>query len=120
MYEKRNVGKFGEIIAQRYLIQNNYEIIRNNFQCRAGEIDIIARDKKKKEIVFIEVKTRKNDLYGKPAESVNETKKNHIVKVARYFLHRYGLEKEFIRIDVIEIYINNNKTYKLNHIKQAF
>lgn len=120
MYKKQEVGKFGETVVQDYLIQNNYEIIEGNFNTRAGEIDIIARDIKKNEIVFIEVKTRNSNLYGTPAEAVNETKRNHIIKTARYFLHRYHLEEEFVRMDVVEVYVKSDKTYKLNHIIQAF
>jgi putative endonuclease len=120
MYKKQEVGKFGEAVVQDYLLQNNYKIIEKNFNTRAGEIDIIAKDIKKNEIVFIEVKTRNNDSYGTPAEAVNGIKRTHIIKTARYFLHRYHLEEEFVRIDVVEVYIKSNKTYKLNHIIQAF
>ena len=120
MNQKQITGKFGELEVQKYLMENNYIIMQNNFRCNFGEIDVIARDINKQEIVFIEVKTRNNNLYGKPAESINNIKKKHILKAVRYFLHRYNLEKEFIRIDVIEVYIDGNQNYNLNHIKQAF
>jgi len=119
MYQKHATGRFGESEVQKYLTQNNYIIILNNFRCRFGEIDIIARDMEKQELVFIEVKTRNNSLYGRPAESINKRKKRHILKTIQYFLHRYKLEEEFVRIDAIEVYINNGRCY-LNHIKQAF
>ena len=56
MYVNKETGKLGEDIAVHYLKQNGYVILDRNFECRQGEIDIIALDKK--EIVFIEVKTR--------------------------------------------------------------
>ena len=120
MYQKHVTGKFGETEAKKYLIQNNYIIIESNFRCKAGEIDIIAKDVEKNELVFLEVKTRNNMSYGKPAEAVTEIKRKHIFKAIRYFLHIYNLENEFVRIDVIEVYINADETYKLNHIKQVF
>ena len=46
--------------------------------CRQGEIDIIARDTLKKEIVFIEVKTRTSQKYGSPSEAVDEHKQKYI------------------------------------------
>ena len=68
MYIKKEIGEIGEKLATNYLIQNNYQIIKRNFTCRQGEIDIIAKDKIKKELTFIEVKTRTNFKYGLPSE----------------------------------------------------
>ena len=44
MYQRHITGKFGELEVQKYLMQNNYIIIENNFRCRSGEIDIIAAE----------------------------------------------------------------------------
>lgn len=110
------LGRAGEEEASQYLIKNGYKIIERNFLCKRGEIDIIAKDKN--EIVFIEVKTRKSIKYGLPAEAVNENKQKHIYKAAEYYLYQNKLEKEFVRIDVIEIYYKND-SYKINHIKKA-
>ena len=60
--------------TMEYLENNYYQIIEKNFYCRFGEIDIIAIDKKENELVFIEVKTRTNLLYGIPIEAVNYNK----------------------------------------------
>ena len=100
-----------------YLKQNGYVILDRNFECRQGEIDIIALDKK--EIVFIEVKTRTSNKYGAPSEAVNKIKQKHMLQTIKYYLYIRNLSDEFIRVDVIEVYIKNN-VYKVNHIKQAF
>ena len=102
---KQKKGKIGENLACMYLQKNKYTIIDRNFRCRQGEIDIIACDEKK-ELVFIEVKTRSNLKYGLPSESVVKMKKNKI-------------ENTPIRFDVIEVLLNNSY-YKINHIKDAF
>ncbi|TSA55754.1 hypothetical protein D4R42_04995 [bacterium] len=52
------IGSFGEDKATIYLQSSHYQIIQRNFQRKWDEIDIIAKDKKTKEIVFVEVKTR--------------------------------------------------------------
>ena len=117
MYINKETGKLGEDIAVNYLKQNRYTILDRNFECRQGEIDIIALDKK--EIVFIEVKTRTSNKYGTPSEAVNKIKQKHMLQTIKYYLYIRNLSDEFIRIDVIEVYINNN-VYKVNHIKQAF
>lgn len=116
MYYKQETGKSGEEIASEYLEQNGYIILERNFRCKQGEIDIIALDKE--EIVFIEVKTRKNKHYGLASEAVNKQKKKHLMNSIKYYTYIRNLQDDFIRIDVIEIYIQNKKI-KINHIKQA-
>ena len=115
IYIKKELGNIGEQIALKYLEKNKYQIIRKNFYCRQGEIDIIAKDKK--EIVFIEVKTRTNTTFGNPAEAVNKLKIKHIYKTANYFLYKVKNPDVFIRFDVIEILLINGK-FNINHIKQ--
>lgn len=116
MYYKQETGKEGEDIAVYYLKSIGYNVIERNFECRQGEIDIIALDKD--EIVFIEVKTRRNKKYGLPAEAVNDTKKKHLWKAVQYYLYSRNLQDDFIRLDVIEMYLSKGKTY-INHIKKA-
>ena len=102
MYERHETGKIGEDIAVRYLEKIGYKILDRNFECKQGEIDIIALDKE--EIVFVEVKTRASALYGLPKEAVNIIKKKHIYKSAEFYTYLHNLEDSPIRIDVIEIY----------------
>ncbi len=115
MYKRHEIGKLGEELAVKYLQQQNYKVIERNFECKQGEIDIIALDKN--ELVFIEVKTRTNIKFGKPAEAVDDTKQKHLIKAVKYYLYSRHLENEFVRIDVMEIYMYDNK-YRVNHIKQ--
>lgn len=114
MYQKHETGVIGEDLAVKYLIQNGYKIWKRNFKCKQGEIDIIAWDNN--ELVIIEVKTRTRIKYGKPVDAVNIDKRRHIFKVTEYFVFINKLENEYIRFDVIEVYIKDNKYY-INHIK---
>ena len=116
MYERHETGKTGEDIAVKYLEQQGYKIIERNFECKQGEIDIIAQDKA--ELVFIEVKTRASVTYGLPKEAVNNIKKKHIYWSAEYYIYSRNLENYPIRIDVMEIYKKHGKFW-VNHIKQA-
>ncbi len=113
MYERHAIGKYGEDVAERYLKQKGYRIIGRNFSCRQGELDIIAEDNEY--LVFIEVKTRSNSIYGKPAEAVNKNKKLHMYRVAKYYLHIQKWENRFVRFDVIEVYVDRGLT-KVHHI----
>lgn len=115
MFFKQEIGKEGENIAATYLEKRDYKIIERNFTCKQGEIDIIAIDKK--ELVFVEVKTRTNLNYGLPKEAVDYAKKRHLRKAIEYYLFKNSIQDMYIRIDVIEVYMYKNK-YKVNHIKQ--
>ena len=115
MYIRHEIGKLGEEIVTQYLNQKGYKIIERNFTCKQGEIDIICIDKK--ELVFIEVKTRTNDKFGKPVEAVDVNKKKHLFKAIKYYLYSRNLENEYVRIDVIEVYLYK-QSYRINHIKQ--
>ena len=89
--------------------------IENNYYTRNGEIDIIAS--KNNYIIFVEVKTRTNEKYGRASEAVNKIKKIHMKKSAAIFLKENNFSRFTIRFDVIEVYMINGKC-KINHIKQ--
>ena len=113
---RKEIGKQGEEIATQYLKEKGYQILERNFYARKGEIDIIAKEKR--EIVFVEVKTRSNHQYGNPAEAVDVRKIHHIYDTANYYLYRKKIENNPTRFDVIEIDINVFKQiYHINHIK---
>ena len=113
---KKQFGNIGEEISSKYLEKIGYKIIKRNFSCRQGEIDIIAKDKN--EYVFVEVKTRRNIVFGIPREAVNDNKQKHIFKSTKYYLHIHGLDNAYVRFDVIEIYFLKNK-YKVRHLKNV-
>ncbi len=112
---KDNKGYEYEEIAKKYLTENDYEIIEQNFTSKFGEIDIIAI--KNNIISFIEVKGRKNTDYGMPRDSVTKYKQQRIITSAKYFLLKEDYEDIQCRFDVIEI-ISDEKT--VNYIEDAF
>ena len=116
MYINKTIGKIGEDLACQYLRSSGYKIVENNFFYHAyGEIDIIA--KKNRELIFVEVKTRTNNKFGRPAEAVNSLKQKHMYQTAKYYLHYTRQENIDVRFDVIEVFINNGKI-RIHHIKQ--
>ena len=74
-FYKKLLGGIGEKKAEKYLKKNKYVILAKNYTTHFGEIDIIAKSKEE-EIVFIEVKTRKDDYFGRPSEAVNKIKQS--------------------------------------------
>lgn len=112
----RDLGNWGEEQATEYLKKNEYKIVARNFYSYQGEIDIIAKDKN--ELVFCEVKTRRNIQYGMPIDAVNKFKQNHIYKTAKYYLYKNNINNVCIRFDIIEVYLIKHKV-KINHIKNV-
>jgi putative endonuclease len=119
-----SVGRQGESAASSYLEIAGYEILRRNFTCRLGEIDIIARPRGENTLCFIEVKCRRSGNMGRPGESVGIRKQRHYRQVATIFLMREwdGLRVDAsteYRFDVVEVVLNAGKP-RINHIKGAF
>lgn len=108
---KRAVGSKFEEIAAEYLTEKGLTVIEKNYHGRHGEIDLIARDEGY--LVFVEVKYRKNDSMGDPAEAVGYYKQQHIRATARYYLHqnRYG-EDTPCRFDIVAILGDNIRWMK--------
>lgn len=80
-----------ENVAKQFLINNQCKIIVQNYQCKFGEIDIIA--KLHNIIVFIEVKYRKSEQYGGAISAVPISKQKKIKKTARFFLQQLKLNE---------------------------
>lgn len=118
MAKNIEIGRFGEKTASIYLKKNGYLILDNNFRCNLGEVDIIARHRDT--IVFIEVKTRKSNLYGTPAQAVNRSKQNKIIKTALYYLKINNKFNDNIRFDIVEVWHKDYKLLDVNIIQNAF
>ena len=115
MTDKQDIGNFGEDAAAEYLKEKGYNVIQRNFRCKTGEIDIICV--KDGCTVFVEVKTRKNSLYGSAAEFVNYSKQVKIKRAAMYFIKNADAD---MRFDIIEVYHKGGKITEINHIEDAF
>jgi putative endonuclease len=117
--EKKDLGKKGEEIAEKYLKKCGYKILEKNYRCgRLGEIDIVAFDKKT--LVFVEVKTRKTPDFGIPEEAVDFRKQNKIKLLADYYLIKNKLENLDVRFDVVSIFLEKDNSFKISLLKNAF
>lgn len=95
------LGKKGESAAVRYLKKQGYKIIEQNYRSKAGEIDIIARERKT--LVFVEVKTRRSTSYGSPKWGVTPKKQKAISMAALYYLKVTNQTHADARFDVVSI-----------------
>lgn len=101
MLNTRKTGQIGEDIAAKYLEEKGYKIIeRNKHFSRYCEIDIIAYYKNI--LVFVEVKTRKNNKLGLPLEAITKTKYKNIKTGVYSYITENPIYKNY-RIDAISI-----------------
>jgi len=117
------IGSFGEDKATASLQDNHYQIIQRNFQRKWGKIDIIAKDKKTKELVFVEVKTRQlnYDYSLNPEEALTSKKFRCLKRAFLSYLSQYNLEDNPWRFDFIAIEIDNfSKKPIIRHYEDIF
>lgn len=112
----RTLGGRGEDMAVRFLKKKGYRILERNFRCPAGEIDIIARDGGT--LVFVEVKTRTDSLFGHPIEAVHSRKRRKMREAALHYLSGRK-EEEPARFDVVSITMKTGGK-EIEHIQDAF
>lgn len=93
--------------------RRRYKIIERNYRSQIGEIDIVAY--KGGVYVFVEVKTRRDETFGRPAEAVTSAKQRKYRLMAMQYMNSKGLYDSPFRFDVIEILGK-----EINHIENAF
>lgn len=112
------LGREGEEIACAYLRRKKYAIVTRGFRMFRGEIDIIAKDGPT--LVFVEVKARADESFGRPEESVTAGKQRQIRKIAQGYLVENPPGDIDCRFDVIAILFRDGNDYRLEHFVDAF
>ncbi|MFA0962440.1 YraN family protein [Roseivirga sp. BDSF3-8] len=95
-----DIGADGEHLAESFLKKKGYRVLDRNFRYKRGEIDLIVQ--KDNLIAFVEVKTRKNKVFGNPEEFVSDVQAERIMEVAEYFIHKHAWA-HLIRFDIVAI-----------------
>jgi putative endonuclease len=118
MASHNELGKKGELIAQNYLQQQQYTVLHVNWKWGRKEIDVIAL--KNEQLVFVEVKTRINSVFGWPEEKVDHKKRQYLQGAAEVFMEKSGLTPVAIRFDVIAITFGEGDGMEVVHFEDAF
>ena len=101
MDSKIQRGASAETAATRLLIDAGYRIVERNFRCKAGELDIVARDGDV--LVFVEVRSRSDDEHGSAVEMIRRTKQRRVARVATYYLATVAPIFDQCRFDIVAI-----------------
>jgi putative endonuclease len=114
---KQALGREGERLAELFLKKKGYKLVERNYRCRGGEVDLILLDRKV--VVFVEVKTRTDDIFGSPFEAVEPRKQRRMILAAQLFLHQKKLHERDARFDVVGISWFGVEP-RVEHIQNAF
>ena len=125
---KKSIGDFGEKKAAFYLFLHGYRILERNWRSGKYEIDIIAATRK--DLVFVEVKTRTYqqtnlEMAPPPKNAVNAAKQEYTRHAAQSYLYQHPTQKQ-PRMDVIEVWLlqsnhqSKPKILKIQHLKAAY
>lgn len=124
---KETTGQIGEKVAVNFLKERGYEILtvnfKNNSGRRLGEIDIIAREKNTRKIVFVEVKTRDFQKYQNtlPEENITYSKLRKLEKIAQFYLRTNHFFTDNYRFDAISVLLDKeHRQAKIRHLKNIY
>ncbi len=107
-----------ETASRQHLESRGLRFLQKNFRSKYGELDLIMMDNQ--DLVFVEVRYRKNDLFGGAAQSINAQKQLKLRRTAESFLQKYAtLKFDGCRFDVVAV-SGNQSDYKFDWICDAF
>jgi len=110
-------GREGEDEAVRFLRARGYRVLRRNFRAPGGgEVDVVCRHGNV--LVFVEVKARQSEDFGRPLDAVNQKKQRLIIRGAMKWLRMLDAPDIHFRFDVIEII--HSPAYEIRLIENAF
>ena len=115
---KIQLGTTGEEAAVAFLRKRGYRIVDRNVRTKFGEIDIVALDKGV--VCFIEVKTRRSDAFGSPADALSLRKQRHLSKAALAYIKQKHLTEKDARFDLVGIIQDEQGAVTIDIVPDAF
>lgn len=93
-------------------------ILARNYRPSGGdsEVDVVAKDQET--VVFVEVKSRSSAEFGAPERAIDREKQKHIIRAARSYATRAGIEWNQVRFDTISIVFTKRPC--ISHLQDAF
>ena len=112
-------GRWGEDVAADFLVNAGYRILGRRVRPdRHDEIDLVVR--KGESLVFVEVKTRASETFGRPLTAVNSAKRKALNRAAVRYLQQLKFPKLYYRFDTIEVIGEEGEEPVVRHIENAF
>lgn len=115
---RRRLGMSGEAAVGDWYEARGYRVLDRNWRCREGELDLVAG--RPGLVVFCEVKTRRGDAYGTPAEAVTVAKQRRLRLLAARWLAAHPDSRGEARFDVAAVTPAADATLTVEVIEAAF
>ncbi|WP_274562369.1 YraN family protein [Streptomyces spiramyceticus] len=110
------LGRYGEELAARRLTEDGMTVLERNWRCRAGEIDIVARDGDA--LVICEVKTRRAGPFEHPMQAVRSIKAERLRRLAERWVHEHGGPPPGgVRIDLVGVVLPRRGAPVVEHAR---
>ena len=118
-HDAQAAGRWGEEVAADFLARAGYRILGRRVRPdRRDEIDIVAR--KDESLVFVEVKTRTSEAFGRPFSAVDQAKRRALSRAAVRYLRQLNFPKLYYRFDTVEVIGTPVAPPQVRHIENAF
>ena len=111
-------GRLGEAAAKRHLKSAGLKFLVANFKTKDSEIDLVFRDDDC--LVFVEVKTRTEGGWTRPAAAVDQRKRSLLSKAAREYVRQLRDPNVKFRFDIVEVLLVDGEVNEVRHIPNAF
>ncbi len=111
-------GRLGERAARRHLRRLGLKFLTANFRTVRGEIDLVCRDGDC--LVFVEVKTRSSEEWGRPARAVDRERRQRMTRCALDYLRRLRNPAVKIRFDIVEVLLRDGAVGEIRHLPDSF
>jgi putative endonuclease len=111
-------GELGELAAKKYLRKQGMKFLAANFRSERGEIDLVFRDEDC--LVFVEVKARSSEAFGRAAVHVDKRKQRLLSLTALDYLRLIKNPEVKVRFDIVEVVLKEGEIAEVRHLPNSF
>jgi putative endonuclease len=112
---RQALGRYGERLAARHLVEQGMVLLDRNWRCDVGEIDLVLRDGRV--LVVCEVKTRTSTAFGHPLEAVTEAKADRLRDLSVRWVAEHVVRPDGVRIDLVGVLMQPRGRPVLEHVR---
>lgn len=117
--DPHRLGRWGQNRAEAFLKQQRLRTLARNYTVEDGELDLVMGDENGT-IVFVEVKTRRDEKFMPAIASVNAKKRRHILRTAKRFQRHFSITDRPSRFDVVAVILGEKNRPSIHHYPNAF
>jgi putative endonuclease len=111
-------GKAGERAARRHLQRRGLKFLVSNYRTPRGEIDLVFRHKDC--LIFVEVKTRSSEDWGRPAAAVDRERRQRLTRAGLDYLREIKNPRVRVRFDIVEVLMEAGEVREIRHLENSF